>query len=53
MEGFDMRCEVLAVFEVELVLRALFSRAAGDVAGRSRVAQNRSAKLLVYQDAGL
>ena len=48
-----MAGEILAIFEVELVLAALFRRAGGgDIVG-SCIAQNGGAKLLVHQDAGL
>src|SRR5260221_1347688 len=53
VEGFDMFAEILAVLEIKLVLAALFGRTRGRVAFRCRIAKNGSAKLLVYQNAGL
>ena len=48
-----MAREILAIFEVELVLSALLRRTGRDDALGGRIAQDGSAELLVHQDAGL
>ena len=48
-----MAREILAIFEVELVLPALLRRAGGDDTLGRRIAQDGGAELLVDQDAGL
>src|SRR5262245_43849751 len=52
-EGLDVRGEVLAVLEVELVLPALLGGACGGVAARPRITKDGRAELLVHQDRGL
>jgi hypothetical protein len=52
-EGLDMAREILAIFEVELVLSALLRRGRGDDTLGSCIAQNGGAELLVHQNAGL
>src|SRR6267378_5117489 len=53
VESFDMRCEVLAVLEVELFLPALFGRTRRRETLCRSITQNSGAKLFVNEDAGL
>ena len=53
MERLDVFGEVLAVFEIELVLAALLGGARGGITVRGGIAQNGGAELFVHQDAGL
>jgi hypothetical protein len=47
-----MAREILAIFEVELVLSALFRRTGGDDIPGRRIAQDGGAELFVHQNAG-
>src|SRR5713226_4737767 len=53
VKGFDMLPEVFSILEIKLVLSAFFRRARSEVSCRACIAQNRGAKLLVHQNAGL
>src|SRR5213593_1789620 len=53
VESFDMRCEVLAVLEVELFLPALFGRARRRETVCRGITQNSGAKLFVNEDPRL
>ena len=48
-----MAREILAIFEIELLLPALFRRAGGDDILGGRLLKDRGAELFVHQDAGL
>ena len=53
MEGLDVFGKVFTVLEIELLLAALLGRAGSCIGVFRRMAKNRSAKLLVNEDAGL
>ena len=52
MKGLDVLGEILAVFEVELLLPALFGGAGCRITLRRGIAQDGGAELLVHQNAG-
>src|SRR5580698_6920082 len=53
MKNLNVLLEALTVFEVELILSALFCRAASRVSLRTRITQNCGAELLVHKNSGL
>ena len=53
MKGFNMRGEVLAVFEVEFLLAAFFRWTSGVEALAAGVAQDFRAELLIDQETGV